>query len=190
VEAAAARLSEEAGSAAGAAEVPSGVFPTGGAVAASVSSAEPPGVIQAVPDAGNVAAKEFFRPGPGRRILRGMLWGVLYGQWWTALTIASAFMWGHASLDARLVVFAIDLSFYYGIAGSLTGVVIGAVNASIGTGLAIGVGAGLLLCAREALLSHDPGSLINIVFYFFTGRFVGAGITWRVQQPVRRKSPD
>src|SRR5690349_10756556 len=34
-------------------------------------------------------------PGPGRRMARGMFWGILYGQWWTLWTIASEFIWGH-----------------------------------------------------------------------------------------------
>jgi hypothetical protein len=35
---------------------------------------------------------------------------------------------------------------------------------------------------------RHPGTAATTTFYFFTGRFVGAGITWRVQQPVRGKS--
>ena len=36
------------------------------------------------------ASVEGVAPGPGRRIARGMFWGILYGQWWTLWTIASA----------------------------------------------------------------------------------------------------
>src|SRR5688572_15498176 len=36
-------------------------------------------------------------PGPVRRITRGMLWGILYGQWWTLWTIIAGFLWGQAS---------------------------------------------------------------------------------------------
>jgi hypothetical protein len=44
------------------------------------------------------------------------------------------------------------------------------------------------LCLLEALALHSFEGLLNVFFYYFTGRFVGAGITWRVQQPVRRKA--
>jgi hypothetical protein len=189
VTAAAARLSAEGDPASPAAPNGSANAPTEGTVPAA-DSAPLAHTLQPEPALHGPAApaKELVRPGLARRIARGMLWGVLYGQWWTAWTIASEFMWGHASLDAKMVLIAIVLFVVYGFAGSLTGLVIGAANASMGTGMAIGVGAGLLLCGLEALLTHDPGSLINVIFYFFTGRFVGVGITWRVQQPVRRRS--
>jgi hypothetical protein len=140
------------------------------------------------PGAANwVAAQpvELRAPGAGRRIVRGMLWGALYGQWWTLWTIISEFVWGHATVDAKFVIVAIVMAFVFGFFGSLTGLIIGASNANFRTGPAIGIGAGILLCLLEAALTKDATSMINLFFYFFTGRFVGAGITWRVQQPVR-----
>jgi hypothetical protein len=107
------------------------------------------------------------------------------------MTIASALFFGaiHGgfSFDSRMVGDIVNLLIYYGFAGSVTGLIIGASNASLRTGVAIGVGAGLLLCLLEALAQQSFGGVLNIFFYFFTGRFVGAGITWRVQQPVRGK---
>jgi len=45
-------------------------------------------------------------------------------------------------------------------------------------GAAIGVGAGLLLCLLEALAEHNFGGVLNIFFYFFTGRFVFYFAAW------------
>jgi hypothetical protein len=138
------------------------------------------------------APKEFgAAPGLVRRVGRGLLWGAVYGQWWTLMTIASALFFGaihgEISFDLRTVGVIVSLLIEYGFAGSVAGLIIGAANASFGTGAAIGVGVGLLLCLLEALGEHSFGGALNIFFYFFTGRFVGAGITWRVQQPVRGK---
>jgi hypothetical protein len=121
-------------------------------------------------------------PGILRRLGRGWFWGICYGQWWTLMTVASSLLWGHGlpGIGDILV-----MAFWYGFFGSLAGIVIGAANAFPARGAAIGVGAGIVVCLIEAALSHSAGELVNLVFYFFTGRFVGAGIAWRVQQPVR-----
>jgi hypothetical protein len=154
------------------------------AVASSDAGAGSAAAVQPASAQPAAAAKEFVRPGIGRRLVRGLLWGAIYGQWWTLFAIISPFIWGHGSFDLGVTMLYLVV---YGFFGSLTGLIIGAFNASMGTGVALGVGVGLLLCALEALLSRDSGALIKVIFYFFTGRFVGAGITWRVQQPVRRK---
>jgi len=135
--------------------------------------------------------KQHVRPGIARRLVRGLLWGAVYGQWWTLLRLGWEVFWGisrgDVSFDFKFILFAVLLFVVFGFFGSLAGLVIGAANASIGTGAAIGIGVGLVLCLLEAVASHDSGALINIVFYFFTGRYVGARVTWRVHQPVRRK---
>jgi hypothetical protein len=123
-------------------------------------------------------------PGLVRRVLRGMGWGVLYGQWWTLWTLLSMFIWGHGSFSARIVIYLIVMAVVFGFFGSVTGVIIGALNASESTGTVIGVGMGILLCLLEVLLARSAGGLVNLFFYFFTGRYVGRGITRRVQQPL------
>jgi hypothetical protein len=123
-------------------------------------------------------------PGPVRRVLRGMGWGVLYGQWWTLWTLLSMFIWGHGSFSARIVIYLMVMAVVFGFFGSVTGVIIGALNASESTGTIIGVGMGILLCLLEVLLARSAGGLVNLIFYFFTGRYVGRGITGRVQQPL------
>jgi hypothetical protein len=120
-------------------------------------------------------------PGLLRRLGRGWLWGIWHGQWWTLMTVVSGFIWGRGWPGNWMVV---GLAFFYGFFGSITGIIIGAANASISTGTAIGVGMGILVCLLETLMEQDARMLINLIFFFFTGQFVGAGITARVQQPV------
>jgi hypothetical protein len=127
---------------------------------------------------------EVTPPSVLRRIGRGWMWGGLYGQWWTLWSVISGFIWGQASLNGEWVVATLLMAIIYGFFGSLTGLIIGAANASPNAGTNIGVGVGLFLCLLELALSRDPKALINVIFYFFTGRYVGAGITGRVQHPV------
>jgi hypothetical protein len=127
-------------------------------------------------------------PGLVRRVLRGMGWGILYGQWWTVWTIISLFIWGDGSFSLRMVVEVVIMMVIFGFFGSITGLLIGAANASESTGTGIGVGMGVLLCLMEVLLSRSAGGLVNLIFYFFTGRYVGRGITGRVQQLLPSKS--
>lgn len=126
-------------------------------------------------------------PGLARRIVRGMGWGVLYGQWWTLWRLVSAVLWGQASLDTSFIVYMVVSAVVFGAAGSLTGIIIGASNASETTGTAIGVGAGIVLCLLQVLLFQSAAMLISLFFYFITGRYVGGGITGRVQQLLPSK---
>jgi hypothetical protein len=123
-------------------------------------------------------------PGVGRRLARGWVWGILYGQWWTLWTVISGALWGglHFTVPEilTLVVMALAFAFF----GSLCGLIIGAINASEGTGTVVGVGTGLLMCLLEALVTKSAFGFINVFWYFVTGRFVGRSITRKVQQPV------
>jgi hypothetical protein len=120
-------------------------------------------------------------PGLFRRLGRGWLWGIWYGQWWTLMTVVSGFIWGEGWPGTVAVVI---MAVIYGFFGSVTGIIIGAANASPGTGSTIGVGVGVTVCLLETLLAVDARGLINLIWYFFTGQFVGAGIAGRVQRPV------
>lgn len=125
-------------------------------------------------------------PSLGLRLLRGWGWGIVYGQWWTLWTLVSAFVGigGRPTFNAAfffgIAVYAVGAGFF----GSLVGLIIGAANLDEDRGLYVGVGAGLLLLGLEFLMSQSPSALINIFFYFFTGRYIGRGIAGRVQQPV------
>jgi len=121
-------------------------------------------------------------PGFARRMGRGIFWGFIYGQWWTLLTIFWSFAWGHGGVSIGV---GILMAIFYGFFGSVAGLIIGVANLPTGPGSIVGVCTGIIVCIIEMALSHDAGSLVNIFFYFFTGRFVGAGITGRVQRPVK-----
>jgi hypothetical protein len=152
------------------------------------ATADPPQVaLPAYAPAGATAYA--YAPSIGRRILRGMLWGVWYGQWWTLWSVLSLFLWGQGSFGAGLVLYVLLKAIVNGFFGSLAGLIIGAVDASPSIGAAIGIGTGLVLCGAWALLFQNAMQLINFFFYFITGRFVGFGITGRVQKPVLAKAP-
>lgn len=120
-------------------------------------------------------------PGLLRRLGRGWLWGIWYAQWWNLMVVVWGFIWGQGWPGTVGVVM---LAFFYGFFGSLTGLIIGASNPSVGRGTTIGVCVGVLVCLLETFWAQDARQLINLVFFYFTGQFVGAGITMRVQQPV------
>jgi hypothetical protein len=152
-----------------------------------VPSAAPNGGPQAPPSA--VPGAQMIDgppPGLGRRILRGWGWGAVYGQWWTLMTVLSSLLWEHSFPSFGVI---LVMGFFYGFFGSLAGLVIGAANATASTGMMIGVGTGITLCLLEVLVTHSASGLINLIFYYFTGRYVGAGITGRVQQPIPLKGP-
>jgi hypothetical protein len=114
----------------------------------------------------------------GTRLLRGLAWGSVYGQWWTLWTIVCGFLWGHSHTLVETVGYAV----FYGLMGSVTGLIIGATDANASTGPGIGIGVGLVACLVEMAVSHSPFMLFNLVWYFFTGRFIGRGITARLQR--------
>jgi hypothetical protein len=154
----------------------------------------PPG--QPYPTQGTVTAPSVVEPSIGLRIARGIGWGFLCGQFWTALNLFWFFVWGGVDsassgkgigLLGTGIFLAILFFIVFGFLGSLVGMIIGAGNASVSTGAIIGVVAGLILCGLEFLMTGgNASSLVNVFFWFFTGRYVGANIAARVQQPVRR----
>ncbi len=154
---------------------PGGMPPASGAFPQSPPAA---GGLQYTPaDAGISPGRE---PGIGKRLLRGWLWGIVYGQWWTLWTVISTFLWNADKFNpgATLV-----MAFIYGFFGSLTGIVIAATNAREGTAAGIGVAAGLLMMGLEVLIGGAL-AFINIIWYFFTGRYVGAGLAGRVHSLI------
>lgn len=125
-------------------------------------------------------------PSLGKRLLRGWGWGLFYGQWWTLWTLISAVIGigGRPTFNAAFFIGLVIYGIAYGVFGSLAGLIIGAANLEEDQATYVGVGAGLLLLGLEFLMNQSPGTLINIFFYFFTGRYIGRGIAGRVQVPV------
>ncbi len=132
-------------------------------------------------------------PSAGLRIARGLGWGFLWGQWWTVLNLFWAFVWGgvnslggkHENLVLMGVILGVIFVLVFGVAGAVVGLIIGAMNAPVQTGAVIGIVFGLIFCGLEVVLGgFQPGMLINIFFWFYTGRYVGAKVAMHVQRPV------
>lgn len=123
-------------------------------------------------------------PGLPLRLLRGWGWGMLYGQWWTLWRMISAVLFGRVTgLDDLLLRggYNVFTSLFF---GSLAGLVIGAANLDEDQGVWVGVGAGFVILGLEFLLSQNPLMFINVIFFYFTGQYIGRGIAGRVQRPV------
>jgi hypothetical protein len=116
-------------------------------------------------------------PGLGRRVLRGWLWGMILGQWWTLWTVVSGLLWEQTFNPLYVAQALVFFAFF----GSLTGIVIGLANVTAGAGW-IGVGAGMTMLAIEAALGAFH--IINVFWYFFTGQWVGAGLARRIHAPI------
>jgi tetratricopeptide repeat protein len=129
----------------------------------------------AIPGVGEAA------PGVGLRLLRGWLWGILYGQWWTVWSLVSFFLWNHQDVGVGLIVLVVIWVVVYGFFGSLTGLIIGAANLDQEQAGWAGVGVAALAFGLETLLGGF--SVVNLVWYFFTGRFIGHGLGARIQHP-------
>lgn len=128
----------------------------------------------------------YEEPGVGTRLLRGLLWGGVYGQIWTILNLFWAAVYGGMSHGAGpMIVLAIVFAVVSGGLGMTIGLIIGGANLSGGAGPGVGIVAGILYLVVEGLLTGQFQPF-NIIFYFFTGRFIGALITNKVHQPVPR----
>jgi hypothetical protein len=129
-------------------------------------------------------------PGLGLRVLRGFLWGMVFGQYWTLWSSISLFLWRAGSLGRSggmgiLLIFLIYVAIY-SMVGAVTGIIIGLANLAPDKGSMVGVGGGMVAMGLRALLFQNPFQFINVFFFFFTGRYVGAGIAAKVQAPVVR----
>lgn len=131
-------------------------------------------------------AAEGDPPSAGRRILRGLMWGPVYGQWWTLWSLISLVIFRFSSLNPTdVLIEALVYLIGYGFFGSLAGLIIGATGARENVAAGIGIGVGMLVMVLEYLLTGSAFQFINVFFYFITGRFVGAGLETRVHEPVR-----
>lgn len=137
----------------------------------------------AVPQGPRLAA-----PSAGLRFVRGVGWGALFGQWWTLWTIASQLLWHGMDKSTSTSVLVIIFLIYaaaYAFFGAVAGLIIAGISADPARGAVVGIVVGLCVMGLEALIMGGLGSLINIFFYFITGRYVGSNIAARVGRPVK-----
>lgn len=133
-----------------------------------------------------VRPPEWQTPSLELRLARGLGWGALYGQWWTLWTLFSMFAFGGGKNMAILIAFVLVFAVLFAVAGMGVGLIIGATNVRPDKGALIGIAVALALMGLEFLFfGQDPRMLINIFFWFFTGRFIGASVAVRVQKAVR-----
>lgn len=130
------------------------------------------------------AAMRVSPPSITQRVGRGAAWGLFYGQWWTLWSIASLFLWNIGGVNANILQIGIIYFIGYGAAGCILGLIIGGSGVQPNKASMMGVAFGLLILGLEALHFRSATQLINIFFYFITGRYIGAKIAWRVHQPV------
>ncbi len=127
-------------------------------------------------------------PSRSLRIKRGLGWGLVCGQWWTAWMLFWDMVHGIGTVKGNLLLMLLVLGVIYAavfaVAGAIVGLLIGALDSDITQGAIIGAVAGLLLCGLEVFINHNGLMVINAFFWFFTGRFVGRNVTAKVQQPV------
>ncbi len=124
-------------------------------------------------------------PTVGQRIGRGLGWGLVYGQWWTLLNTFWFIVYGGLSNATGAMIYIVLSMIVFTFMGSLTGLIAAVIDADTNVGSIIGVVAGMILFAAEYfLIGGSPLSLINVFFWFFTGRFVGRMVAAKIQQPV------
>ena len=126
-------------------------------------------------------------PDLGTRLLRGLGWGALYGQVWTGWNLFWSAVWefNKLGISGMLQLLAVYLVVFT-IGGTIAGLIISVLPPSIQSGVAVGVVFGLIFFGLEMLLEPGPGMAVNIFFWFFTGRFVGANIAARVHRPIQQ----
>lgn len=123
-------------------------------------------------------------PAAGTRVLRGLGWGALFGQWWT-LWVVFWDLIAHSSgeRDTGLMIFvALVLGVFFAVVGSVMGLIIGMIDAMEDVGAIVGVVFGVLMLALEYSITRNSMIFVNILFWSFTGRFIGRNIALRVQQ--------
>ena len=122
----------------------------------------------------------------GVRVLRGLGWGALIGQWWTLMVSFWAFGWGGSRMGGHSILAIITLTLIFGlffaIVGSLMGLIIGLRDAMPNIGAIIGVVFGLLMLGVEFLITGSSMILLNIFIWVYTGRALGSSIATRVQK--------
>jgi hypothetical protein len=122
-------------------------------------------------------------PSTGQRVLRGLGWGAICAQWWTLLNSFWFLVYGGSSHGAAVaIVFILLGALIFTVTGSVVGLILAAIDADVATGAIVGVVAGLLLFVGElALNGFSASGFFNVIFWFFTGRFVGANIARKIQ---------
>lgn len=129
----------------------------------------------------NRAGQYSREPTSSERILRGLGWGALCGQWWTLWeSVFGIIIPGHQN-GAIMVVAILVLAIWFGFVGAIMGMIIGAVNAEDNVGAGIGIGIGLLMFGAEFLLIGFSSVIFRVIWWALSGRRIGRWVTARTQ---------
>jgi tetratricopeptide (TPR) repeat protein len=133
------------------------------------------------------AEEVFEAPSTGTRLLRGLGYGALIGQYWTAWNLFWYVVWNFKdAMNAGLVLVALGCIVIFGFAGAILGLVCALTPPNLKIGMGVGVAFGLGFMALEVLLlKGGSSSLINVFFWFYTGRYVGVKTAIAVHRPVK-----
>ena len=126
-------------------------------------------------------------PDLGTRLTRGLGWGALYGQWWTAWMMFWTVAWNFKdfSMPGLFLLLAVFVGIFT-VGGVVAGLIIAVLPPAVSSGAAVGVTFGIIFCVIEMLLNGSAQMIVNIFFWFFTGRYVGANIAVRVHRPIQQ----
>jgi hypothetical protein len=124
--------------------------------------------------------------GLGKRLLRGLGWGPLYGQWWTLWVVLFSERQVATQGPLRFILTAILVALFFGFFGTLTGLTIAIVAPAQKEPIGgyIGIGIGLLLYAIDVFIFKDPMKILTFWFFYISGQFIGKGLARRILQPV------
>ena len=133
------------------------------------------------------AEEVFEAPNTGTRLLRGLGYGALMGQYWTGWNLFWIIVWNfRESMNTSMILLVLLFVVVFGFAGALLGVICALTPPNLKIGLGVGVAFGLGFMALEALLlKGGASSFINIFFWFYTGRYVGVKTAIAVHRPVK-----
>jgi len=98
-------------------------------------------------------------------------------MFWHVISAAT----GHDMNWGAVLVIGVIYFLLYGFLGSLAGLIIGAANLDSGPAIIVTVLAGMVVFALE-LVFGGGFQIINIFWYFFTGRFIGAMLSGKMHE--------
>lgn len=113
----------------------------------------------------------------GQRLLHGLGWGALFGQWWTLWTV----VWNLTGATHAGSMGNIQYALFYAFFGAVAGAVIALMDADAGLGMKIGIAVGVVACLVETFV-FQSGTPFYLIWYFFTGRFIGRNVALRLQR--------
>lgn len=149
-----------------------------------------PDSMSSMPAAAMSARMLVQEPSAGERMKRGLIWGAICTQLWTVwicfwrVLIGNAFSeaMGHKPDPVETVALILGIAGFFAFIGAIMGAIMAVIQAEESTGGAIGIVVGLMIVVAAIVLNQS--GFAGIIFWFFTGRFIGGQIAARVSRPM------